>query len=298
MQEQLTTRQVAHALNVSESSVKRWCDRGLIPTTRTLGGHRRVPLAGFVKFLEETNREVATPIPGVEGLAKAKGPLEPEALAEQRTTFREALKMGDEDRCREVLSDWYSHHGSFALMVDEYIATALTDIGEAWDCGDLEVYQERRACEICARLLYEFRRLIPEPPENAPLAMGGTPEGDHYSLATQAVEIVLRECNWRSVNLGPNLPFETLLSAALEHRPRMLWLSVSHIASPEEFIKAFQTFAAQLPQDIVLTLGGRALNDSIRPQLKFTGYCDTMRQLSSFSTAMHGKRHSLNASEN
>jgi excisionase family DNA binding protein len=49
----LSPRQVAEAIGVSESSLKRWCDSGLIPTRRTAGGHRRVPVAGVVAFLRE-----------------------------------------------------------------------------------------------------------------------------------------------------------------------------------------------------------------------------------------------------
>ena len=47
----LSPKQVARALGVSESSLKRWCDKGLIPTERTAGGHRRLPLAGVLDFL-------------------------------------------------------------------------------------------------------------------------------------------------------------------------------------------------------------------------------------------------------
>ena len=50
VEDQLTTRQVAEALSVSESSVKRWCDQGAIPTIRTVGGHRRIPLDGLLRF--------------------------------------------------------------------------------------------------------------------------------------------------------------------------------------------------------------------------------------------------------
>jgi excisionase family DNA binding protein len=56
-----TPKQVAQALQVSESSVKRWCDRGLIRTDRTVGGHRRIPLDNLLEFLESTNRRVLDP---------------------------------------------------------------------------------------------------------------------------------------------------------------------------------------------------------------------------------------------
>ncbi len=38
-------------------------------------------------------------------------------------------------------------------------------MGDLWECGDLDVYQERRGCEVCNRLIHELRRLLPEPLE-------------------------------------------------------------------------------------------------------------------------------------
>lgn len=298
MDEQLTTRQVAEALSVSESSVKRWCDRGLIPTVRTVGGHRRIPLPGFLEFLEQTDRQVVSELPFKSLPAAESGSEKLAPLGELRQEFRAALAAGHESRCRQILLSWYRAKGSFATLADEFIATTMREMGDLWDCGDLEVYQERRGCEICARLLHEFRRLIPDPPANAPLAIGGAVEGDQYTLATQIVEIVLRESNWRAMNLGSNLPMTTLAAAAHEHRPRLLWLSVSHLQDEAKFIGEYQQLAASIPAETMILIGGRALTDSVRPKLEYTGHCDNMRQLTSFAAALHGKRPHIGTSDN
>ena len=160
-------------------------------------------------------------------------------------------------------------------------------VGDQWDCGELNVYQERHGCELISRLLVEFRRIIPEPPSNAPLAIGGTPEGDYYGMSTQLVELVLRSCNWRTINLGTNLPLESVAAAIGEHKPRMVWLSVSHLTDQEEFIEQFGELQSAIPPDTLVVLGGRALTDDIRPKLKYTGYCDNMQHLESFVQALH-----------
>jgi excisionase family DNA binding protein len=61
MKELITPKQVARAIGVSESSLKRWCDRGLIPTVRTAGGHRRLPISGVLSYLRETGHEMVRP---------------------------------------------------------------------------------------------------------------------------------------------------------------------------------------------------------------------------------------------
>lgn len=299
MEEHLTTRQVAEALSVSESSVKRWCNNGAIPTVRTVGGHRRIPLSSFLKFLEETDRNVMLPI-AAKGFDRTSGnsPQPNLSTGDPQQLFEMALSSGEDTKCRDLLTAAYARKESLAWLADTFISTTMKAFGDQWNCGDLEIYQERRGVEICARLLYEFRRLIPEPPGNGPLALGGSPEGDLYSLPTQIVELVLREAGWRAMNLGANLPLPTLAAAIEEHRPRLLWLSVSHLDDSKKFVEQYAELCKKLPSETIVVLGGRALDDEVRPQLEYTAHCDNMQQLASFAQALHGRRHSLESSEN
>src|SRR5687768_18525459 len=52
----LTTRDLALAMGVSESSIKRWADEGEIRAARTVGGHRRIPLPEALRFVRERGR--------------------------------------------------------------------------------------------------------------------------------------------------------------------------------------------------------------------------------------------------
>lgn len=47
------TRQVAELLGVSVDTVRRWCDEGRLPTSRTEGGHRSVDGADLARYLSE-----------------------------------------------------------------------------------------------------------------------------------------------------------------------------------------------------------------------------------------------------
>ncbi len=297
MDSQLTTRQIADALQVSESSVKRWCDRGVIPTIRTAGGHRRIPLTAFMLYLERTNQEVAasliTKLSRQPDTTSEDSPEQDERLREQ---FRASLEAGDEERAREAMTAFLSREESIAALADDLIARTFAEIGRRWQCGDVEVYQERRSCGICSNVLNEIRRLMPKQFPGAPLAMAAAPEGDQYSLPTQIIDLVLRECGWTSMNLGSNLPLESIAVAVKTHRPKLLCLSISHIDDEATFVERYREFQASLPSGVCLVLGGRALTDTLRPQLQYTAFCDNMRQLSSLATAM--KKTSQPTSEN
>ncbi len=171
-----------------------------------------------MSFLETTNRHIVDPQaigiqpPQLDGESSGTPStplieLYPTEKVETslRSQFEEALIRGDERECRRILIQWYSAHQSFAAVADDLIAPTFNSLGDLWQCGEIEIFQERRGCEICSRLIHEFRRLIAEPLSSAPLAIGGAASGDHYALPGQLIEVVLRESGWQAVNLGCNL---------------------------------------------------------------------------------------------
>jgi len=302
LENSFSPKQIAQALQVSESSVKRWCDRGVIRTDRTLGGHRRIPLEHLMEFLESTNRRIVDPSAiglsdhrqlerdAIEELSiRAAGVGEDPSIANApflQSQFERALLAGDESQCRKVISSWYAIHGNMASVADDLMAPTFRVIGEMWECGRADVYQERRGCEISIRLIHELRRLIAEPMQDAPLAMGGTSQGDNYQVANQLIEMIFREAGWRTISLGSGVPFSSMASAIQKYRPKVYWLSVSHIESDEEFLDRFDEFSRSLPQGTMLVVGGRSLGESLRKRMQFSAYCDSMRQLSTLARSL------------
>jgi methanogenic corrinoid protein MtbC1 len=173
---------------------------------------------------------------------------------------------------------------SAAKIFDAIIVPAFIEIGNLWHCGTLEVYQERRACETCSRVVHELRRAVGSGPTDGPVAIGGTLDGDPYTIASSMSEVVLRECGWRALSLGKMLPFNTLLKAVENDRPRLMWLSVTSIRSPEQFVANLNVlFDTATSFGCVLVVGGQALTADIRPLLRYTTYCDNFRHLEAFS---------------
>lgn len=304
MDEILTPKQVAQALNVSESSIKRWCDRGVIESLKTGGGHRRISIDSLMAFLESTNRKVTDPlaigmIPGSKMGLKAKSTVLEVTRSftkeeqTKRQMFENALIRGDERECRKILIYWYSARETFAAVADELIATTFRNIGDLWKNGSIEIFQERRGCEIVSRLVQEFRRLILEPLPNSPKAIGASASGDHYSIPGQLVEVSLREAGWHATNLGSNLPFETILEAVRHEQPRLVWISVSNVDDEESFIKQFNEFAADLPESTICLVGGRVLDERMRQRLRYTAHCDSMLHLSQLADELRSENLKL-----
>lgn len=287
VKELVSPKQVARAIGVSESSLKRWCDRGLIPTVRTAGGHRRLPVAGVLAYLRASRQQMVEP--EILGLPATSGSTS-RVVGRGCDQLRDALLDGDEELCRRIVFDLWLAGQSLASLCDEVIATAFVEIGDQWACHDADVYQERRACELTLRILHEIRAGLPEGDPDW-TAVGGTLEGDHYVLPTTMVELILRDCGWRSRSLGSSIPFSSLAAAIRENRPRLFWVSVSHIADPTQFVRSFPELNAAADEvGAAIVVGGFSMRDQIRQQIRYSAFCDTMQHLEEFAKTLRGMK--------
>lgn len=284
MHQSLTSKQVARALEVSESSIKRWCDKGVLPATYTAGGHRRIPMSGLIDFLRTSNHDLARP--EVLGLPATSGQ-GVRVLDRAASQLSQALLEGDEESCRRIAVDLYLAEHSLSNICTGVFAKAFDEIGQKWECGEAEVYQERRGCTIIGRVLSELRSFLPAPSSDAPVAIGGAPSGDPYNLGTTMVELVLREPGWNAVSLGYNLPFETLSAAIKKNRPSLFWMSVSHMDDKRAFLDGYAELYDTFGLDVAFVVGGRALTAEVRNEMKYAAFCDNFEHLEAFARTLY-----------
>ena len=280
----LTPKQVAQAIGVSESSLKRWCDQGILTSVRTAGQHRRLALDDVIQFLRESGHRLVRPellgLPATTGRGAT-------VVGRARQQLRDALLAGDEAQCRRIVFDLYLAGQSTCDICDRVLAAAFHEIGDGWQCGEVSIYRERRACEIALKALHELRLAMRTPPDEAPLAIGGTLEHDFYQLPTNMVEIVLAEAGWRATSYGSMLPAATLGQAVLDSRPQLLWISVSCIESIPEFLAEYgRLYQTAADAGTAVVVGGRALTEEIRQQMVYSAFCDNLRHLVTFAATM------------
>lgn len=279
----VSPRQAARAIGVSESSLKRWCDRGIIKTVRTAGGHRKMTIAEVLRYVREQGQTLVAP--AILGLPPVS---EHAVLGVTRSGPRlvEALLAGNELLARQIVFDLHLAKHPLSVIFDDVIGAAFRDIGDRWACHTADVYQERRGCEIVLRILFDLRRLQPVP-ESSWLAIGGTVEGDLYTLPTAMAELVLRDAGFVTNSLGTSIPIASLIRAVNETRPKLFWLSVSHIPDQIDFVAEFVALSqACAGAGTALAVGGRALTPELRQRMSYSSYCDTMQHLAAFAQTL------------
>ncbi len=248
----LSPRELAEALGVSESSLKRWVDAGKIAATRTEGGHRKISLPEAVRFIRETGAPVAHPeLLDMPEIAVAQE----RAIGGPNQLFR-YLKDGDVRAARGWLLARYLGGASIAELCDGPVRDAMHALGELWRHDDGGIFIEHRATDVCLQALAQLRNTFESPP-TAPLALGGTPEDDPYLLPAFMAATVAAAAGMRSVNLGPDTPVSALQAAFEHHNPRLVWISASAPLPPAR-ARALAHWLASLPATTTTVVGGRA----------------------------------------
>lgn len=276
--------EVSQALGVSTSTIKRWVDQGILPAHKTAGGHRKLLRADVLRLVREGNfpRLDLTRL----ALSLDAGGADAATLAER---LFDGLLAGDLSLIRSTVHGAYAAGMPLDALGDKVIAPALSRLGHLWEEGRIDVMHEHRATVLCKAVLHELRPALEAHAEqDRPVAVGGNPDGDQSGLASHLIQMMLLDAGWEAINLGPNTPLASFHVAITELKPRLVWLSVSHIPDPPQFRKDYQALYRQAQYaGVAVALGGHALQNSVCGVLPATFSGSTLADLSEFARRLH-----------
>jgi len=270
MKHGISPKELAEAIGVSESSVKRWVDQGALTAFRTTGGHRRIARDEAMRWLRDQRLQIVRP----DRLGLSESVMQitralPLGVAGER--FHEDLVEGRGAEARGVLVGLFLAGHSVGVIADEVIRPAMSRIGTLWQHGTEGIFIEHRATDLCVRAVEELRGLLPDNAEpDAPVVVTAAPSTDPYLVAPMLASLALTEVGWRAHNLGPDTPTSVLLLAGRQLEARMLLVSVG-IPLTETLRSELETLIDVAGRDgRLVALGGRfidALQLPERPHL-------------------------------
>jgi excisionase family DNA binding protein len=267
----LRTRQVALALGVSVSTIKRWVDAGLLRARRTVGKHRLIAQSDAREFARKQGLEWAY-----------RDDSEREGRVRDRLFA--ALREGRAPEARTLIEAIHAAHGAAALA-DEWVRPVMEQVGHGWSDGALDVYHEHQATQIIARAVAALiEREAARSAGAGLLALGATVAGDPYTLSLLLGELLLRESGWDVRSLGPDLPLDSLAKAVDGQRPALVFLSVNHLTDPNQFVNEYWPVHETAGRTgAAVFLGGPALTPDLRARLVCAGFGDRMVHLAEFA---------------
>ena len=215
----LKTQQVAVALGLSPSTVKRLVDAGHLRAARTEGKHRLILQEEVERYARERGLSVsplngtAAPSDGASSRRPRPVQVTGSATLVDVEELCVGLRRGRYNDVRGLIHRVYEQFGPVSLA-DDLVRPAMAQLGHDWQVQGIDIFQEHRATRLVKMVLFE---LLQEELEgfvmDSPLAIGAACEGDPYMIPGLLCELSLRWLGWDVMNLGVNLPLTSLAQA-------------------------------------------------------------------------------------
>lgn len=280
----IATREVASMLGVTETTVKRWADEGVIPCVRTPGGHRKFLLKDVVEFAQQQGLTVA-------------GVQPPPMSAEQTEQLRLGVALGDFSRIANVLKEealqadrqgllslllyLTKSHIGLPIIADEVIRPAFTEIGELWMKGKLGVNQEHAATQAMLEALIRVAGDLHHKPGKEMAVVCAGPEHELHEIGLRCLAYSLEGEGWDVHYIGANTPLDAMLRLLRTSHPQLVCISITIVRRRKELQEfVHRLYTATKAYGGTLIIGGQGAQEfqakDLRCDFRAKGIQDTI----------------------
>lgn len=275
----LTTRDVAGLLLVSEATVKRWADDGLLIPQKTVGGHRRFSVQSIARL----RREQGMAPDALSPTKRTRKKMVPGRLPSAES-FSELLLSDNEAEATAQLIDAYLQNHALATIFDTTITDAMHRVGDLWFNGTITIADEHLATRVMLSALQKLRGIVVPGQATGLKAVSCGIEGDLHELPIHLAEIIFESEGWDISNLGPNTPLFSLRDMVAQKKPDLVCISARSIVDLDRATTEY----AQLRKIVekikgTTVLGGEAFRDlNLRQRFPAEFYAESFGGLSTF----------------
>jgi DNA-binding transcriptional MerR regulator len=209
--------ELGRRVGVKPDRLRAWEQRyDLLHPVRTAGGFR-LYTPDDERRVRAMLEHLAAGVSASEAARVVRWHVQPDAEAFATTQaaeqhLRGALERLEGAAAESILDRLFAAHG-VEDTVRDVILPCLRNIGDAWQCGSLDVAQEHFASEIIQRRLTALQQQGDEPQAGAS-ALLACPAGERHVLGLIALGVGLRRRGWRVTYLGADTPLHELQRTA------------------------------------------------------------------------------------
>lgn len=303
MKTQLSTKEVASLLNITETTVKRWSEAGKLPCTKTLGGHRKFYINDILKFAEENSFPITGVIPPPLSSKQLKN-LEFGVYTKNYQLVADIFKIealqGDKAGLENLLLYLYRNHVQFTTIIDEVLHPALARIGELWQEKTIDVDQEHLSSTAVKEALIRLGSILFHKNPNGLNAICACVEGELHDIGIIAISYALEIEGFQVTSLGIDTPFKSLKTYIQKHKPKLVCLSATSPEIPKSKFKEAVREIAELTHSYngKIICGGIYSNlfakEDLQVDLIAYSTTDTIEFVKNVFKLKPGKKHKIN----
>ena len=254
---------------LSKDVLRVWERRYGFPTpTRDAHGERLYPadqverLRLIKRLMDQGHRPgklFAKPADELAGLAPRRASAPPDVASDQDELgdLLRLIKQHDSAGYQQAMQQRLARKG-LSSFVQDTVAPLTQRVGEAWEEGSLEVFEEHLFTELTKRLLRQAITTLPAGSAAPRIVLTSVPDEPHV-LGLLMAEALLSLEGAQCIPLGTQMPLLEIVRAAGAHRADVVALSFS-VAFPQRQIGGLlEQMRMMLPADVALWAGGRGI---------------------------------------
>jgi len=282
----LSTVDVARLFNVTETTVKRWADEGMLKCQKTPGGHRKFPVRNVIDFAEKNNFEPtgALTMPDHDGLGSTiqVAILRRDFPSLVRAFVEKALSP-DRSDLHTFFSFLYEHRIQLWEIYDLVLRPGMVEIGERWVRGEIGIGQEHRASyetlDALARLQSEIL-IKPQTQESVLFACLGD---ELHEIGLRCASYLFEAEGWTTHYLGARTPSPDVIAALAELKPSVVALSITQAADLKQLRQDVSEITdAVRSRSMQLILGGAGVPAEVIDSIQYDGLLQSTRAIHSY----------------
>lgn len=237
--------------------------------TRDANGERLYPaeqverLRLIKRLMDQGHRPgklFATPADELSGLAPRRARATPDASVDQDelAELLGLIKRHDSAGYLQAMQQRLARKG-LSSFVQDTVAPLTQRVGEAWEEGSLEVFEEHLFTELTKRLLRQAITTLPAGSAAPRIVLTSVPEEPHV-LGLLMAEALLALEGAQCIPLGTQMPLLEIVRAAGAHRADVVALSFSAAFPQRQIGGLLEQLRLMLPADVALWAGGRGIS--------------------------------------
>ena len=180
------------------------------------------------------------------------------ARSESTNAFINLLKRSDSEAFTALLRKLRAKR-TMLDFVQHTITPLMVGIGDAWLSDEINVYHEHLCSAMIER--YLIAQTLKSKPQNAfPVFLFALPPGERHQLGLLMVEAVMAEAGAYIVNVGTDIPLNSLKLAAVECKADVVVLTFSFSYPLRDVVPTLAHLRRLLPPKMLLWAGGAGLS--------------------------------------
>lgn len=269
----LTTRQVADIMNVHESTIKRWCNEGVLAFETTQGGHRRLELNTILQYSRENDIDVFYNrfVPNEEKLYKIF--LYIKSKKDFKPLIEYLIPLIQQSSFRSI-HDVFVHllrmePTSMEFIFDRFFAPFLQRVGQMWAQGHISIADEHFISELLSESVDEYYFHLKDSPwfkegryRKKKKILVGCADGNYHSFGVRCARIVLEILGYDVYYTGIGMPYNDLVEFQRKIGADHIVISFNEPQTFGDVKRAVEVLGRYWSKEnvFVLHIGGRVAN--------------------------------------